>query len=119
MCRSPTRRRISSIPATHGHRRSKSSPPADLPEDAGETIAPPAEFREEPARFGLGKPTLLGDEVRHPFGGDRFASPSAGHHRIDPAGPPFDDSEPHSQGKNNNRAAERRVLRRSAAGQSV
>src|ERR1700730_5595593 len=101
MCRSPTRRRISSIPATHGHRRSKSSPPADLPEDAGETSSAPAEFREEPARFGLGKPTLLGDEVRHPFGGDRFAFPSAGHHRIDPARLPYDDSETRYRGEDN------------------
>ena len=58
MCRSPTPRRISGIPATHGHRRSKSLPRGDLPKDAGETIAPPAKFREEP----LGKPTLLGDD---------------------------------------------------------
>ena len=89
MCRSLTRRRTSGTLAMPGRRQSKCSPPADLPEDAGETIAPPAEFREEPARFGLGKPTLLGDDVRHPFGRDRFAFPSAGHQRIDPAGPRF------------------------------
>jgi hypothetical protein len=58
-------------------------------------------YREEPARFGLGEANLLGDDVCHPFGRDWFAFPSAGHHRMDPAGPPFDDSETRSRGEDN------------------
>src|SRR5947209_19768181 len=96
MCRSPTRRTIPGTLVKRGPRRSKSSPRADLPKHTGETIASSTEFLEELTRFGLGNPPLLGQKVRHPFDRDRFAFPSAGHHRINPAGPPFDNGKTRS-----------------------
>src|SRR2546429_590096 len=51
----------------------------------GGTIAPGAEFLEEPPRSRFGEPTLLRHYLRHTFGSHRLPFPSTGHHRVNPA----------------------------------
>ena len=58
--------------------------------DLCEAVAASAELGEQPSGFVLGQRALLGHHRRHPFRGHRLAFAFAGHHRINPAGPPFD-----------------------------